>query len=327
MKKTISHNCSVCKSNNFIKLFSVGDFDNIGLDFDLLKCKICGMVQIYPLPDKKLLNTYYQQTYYGAGRLKFISAVEKAVVLANKYRANKIVKYITKVPSHKKTISKILDIGCGRGLLLNAFKKKGFDCFGVEREEFTSTHEDKLTIFKKDLKDIGFKTVSMDVIVLWHVFEHLIDPTKTLEELTRILKPGGLLVLSVPNFNSFQSFYFKNHWFHLDLPRHHYHFSLKNLNMLLNKNNYTIIYKSTYSVEQNIFGFIQSFFNKFIFFLPNNSFYFLLKQDKKKLSCYIKLCLWILLSLLIIPLAVTEFFASGILNRGAVLTIIAKKYI
>jgi len=325
MKKTISYNCTVCQSNNFIKLFSVGDFDNIGINFDLFKCKTCGIVQIFPLPDNNLLNKFYQATYYGAGQLKFISVIEKAVVLTNKHRANKIIKYISKYDSCQTPQKKILDIGCGRGLLLNAFQKKGYDCHGVERCEFATTHESKLKIYKKKLKNIGFKSDSIDAIILWHVLEHIINPSSLLEEITRILKPEGSLIVSVPNFNSFQSRFFREQWFHLDVPRHPYHFSLISLSKLLLDNKYTIVYKSTFSFEQNIFGFIQSFFNKFIFFLPKNSFYFLLKKDKKSFLGYNKLFLWVLLSISIIPLALAEYFLSSVINRGAVLTIFAKK--
>ena len=222
---------------------------------------------------------------------------------------------------------KILDVGCGRGLLLKAFKNFGYDCFGVERTEFNCDENDKneITIFKKDLNSIGFESGSKDVIVLWHVLEHILKPVEIIEELTRILSTEGLFVLSVPNIDSFQSRLFKNHWFHLDVPRHPYHFSLKPLNMILTENNYTIIYKSTFSIEQSIFGFIQSFFNKFIVCSPQNSFYFLLKKDKKTVYSYMKICFWLVLSVPVTPLALIECLISSIMKKGAVLTIYAKK--
>ena len=328
MQPSSTKNCIVCNNSNFVKLFSVEDFDNLGTSFDLFKCCTCKLAQIIPLPNGKMLDEFYHSTYYGSEQQKFVTIIEKLVKLSNKSRALNINKYFVKLNSacqgNKK---KILDVGCGRALLLKSFNNIGYDCYGVERSKFSADCDSikGVTIFKKDLKDIDFNTGSMDVVVLWHVLEHLLKPVETLKELTRILVPGGLLVLSVPNFNSFQALYFKKHWFHLDVPRHTYHFSLTSLSILLANNKYTIIRKSTFSIEQNIFGFIQSFFNKFIFFIPKNSFYFLLKKRGNSFSWYIKLCFWMTLSLFVFPFALGEYLISGIMRKGAVLTIYAKK--
>jgi SAM-dependent methyltransferase len=320
------NNCVICKNSSFIKLFTVEDFDNLKASFDLFKCNTCGFTQIFPFLVEEQLDKYYQKTYYGVGNKKFISVIENFIQLTNKCRAFKINKFLSEINRPKQNLNKkVLDLGCGRGLLLKAFHNMGFDCYGVERSDLVSFHEDDITVINKNLKDIGFKTASMDVVVLWHVLEHLLDPVAIFDELTRILGPNGLLVLSVPNFNSIQARFFRKHWFHLDIPRHPYHFSLEPLDILLSRNNYTIIHKSTFSLEQNIFGFIQSSFNKFLFFFPKNSFYLLLKKEKHSFLWFINLFFWIILFLFVIPFALAEYLISGAMKKGAVLTLYAKK--
>jgi len=74
-----------------------------------------------------------------------------------------------------------------------------------------------------------------DVIALWHSLEHLPEPWKVIEAASQKLKPGGLLLIAIPNIMSLQSKILKSKWFHLDAPRHLYFWSPKDLERLVNK--------------------------------------------------------------------------------------------
>lgn len=63
-----------------------------------------------------------------------------------------------------------------------------------------------------------------EAVSLYQVFEHLTEPRETLENISRIIKKDGILVISFPNINSLQSKIFKWRWFHLDPPRHLFFF-------------------------------------------------------------------------------------------------------
>ncbi len=102
---------------------------------------------------------------------------------------------------------------------------------GIAGLHFTQGELDGST-FKKDF---------FDVILLNHVFEHLPNPMETLKICNAILKPGGHIVIAVPNFNGISRIIFGNTWLPLEVPRHLFHFSSKTIKEILGKTNFTDI--------------------------------------------------------------------------------------
>jgi len=199
------------------------------------------------------------------------------------------------------------------------------ECHGVERESYASENKDTgITIHRSSLEDIQFDHAYFDAVIIWHVLEHLYRPIETLDEATRIIKDGGLVAIAVPNFSSLQSRWFKSGWFHLDLPRHLYHFDPDNLDQALTQRGFVVQSISTCSVEQNLFGFMQSLMNSFKFLGRSNTFYRLLKQHSG-FTNNLKLAGWLVLGLLVFPFTLAEFLISCVLNKGASVIVFAKK--
>lgn len=97
---------------------------------------------------------------------------------------------------------RILDIGCGLGFLLSGLKD-GWEKHGVEVSRFAARHAGELgTVFCGELHEAQYPDEYFDVIVMHHVIEHLEDPISTILEVRRILKPGGILLLGTPDFDS-----------------------------------------------------------------------------------------------------------------------------
>jgi 2-polyprenyl-3-methyl-5-hydroxy-6-metoxy-1,4-benzoquinol methylase len=131
---------------------------------------------------------------------------------------------------------KILDYGCGTGHFLAACRSNGWQVAGVEpnaraREE--ATRRVGQSIGADDLG--GFSAESFDAITLWHVLEHVHELTGTLKQLIGLLKPDGVLIIAVPNVESFDAQHYRQDWAAYDVPRHLYHFSPKTMTQLLKK--------------------------------------------------------------------------------------------
>jgi len=128
----------------------------------------------------------------------------------------------------------------------------------------------------QNLRDAKYPHEYFDQVVVWHVLEHLADPRGTLAEIRRVLKPGGKLVVAVPNYSSLQSRCFGAGWFHLDAPRHLFHFPVKGLRHLLESTGFQVEREHHFSLRQNPFGWVQSALN--CMRLPRNGLYTLLKR-------------------------------------------------
>ncbi|HLQ45249.1 MAG TPA: class I SAM-dependent methyltransferase, partial [Planctomycetaceae bacterium] len=113
-----------------------------------------------------------------------------------------------------------------------------------------------------DLREAAYPSQWFDAIVLWHVLEHLPDARATIQEVHRLLRPGGLLVVAVPNFSSWQARWAGCDWFHLDLPRHLIHFPVAALKELLAARGFACHSEHHFSLRQNPFGWVQSALNK-----------------------------------------------------------------
>jgi hypothetical protein len=175
------------------------------------------------------------------------------------------------------------------------------------------------------LEEAAYPEGSFDLVVLCHVLEHLSDPKATLEEIRRLLKPGGRLAVSVPNFSSWQARLMGPAWFHLDLPRHLFHFPAHGLRRLLEQAGFRCRSEKHFSLSQNPFGWVQSVLNHFESG-PRNDLYSLLKangipQPKKSLgnTLGLKLACW-----LGMPLALAASLFCAAFRRGATITLTAE---
>lgn len=108
---------------------------------------------------------------------------------------------------------KILDLGCGEGVLVEKYKKEGYDIIGVDIN-YSSEH-----VLQKDLFKTGFEDESFDIILFMDVIEHLDYPlqNKALIEIRRLLKKSGNLLISIPNLAHKKSRW--NFFFHGELIR------------------------------------------------------------------------------------------------------------
>jgi len=135
-----------------------------------------------------------------------------------------------------------LDIGCATGEFLNYFKNNGWNCTGIEPAKDPRKYA--IENFNLDVKaeealdQLGPDT--FDVITLWHVLEHVPNLNERLGQISKLLKPDGLLLIALPNHLSWDATYYKDFWAGFDVPRHLHHFSPDTVKLLLVKYNISI---------------------------------------------------------------------------------------
>lgn len=319
--------CRRCGHREQRKLFTAPAFDGDGSSYDLVECRGCGLVRTTPEPSEELLAGYYASSYYGDGdgERKFNAPMEYAIRLLTAQRARRILQGLgtSRHSTDADAPPRVLDIGCGRGLLLEAFRDLGCECHGLERSDFPPVEPGaEIRLHRGSLDDAGFSPGYFDVVVLWHVLEHLHDPFETLRSCARLLRAGGLLSVSVPNFDGFQAHCFRSNWFALDLPRHLYHFRLATLKSCLDDAGFEVRASSTWSADQNVYAFIQSLQNALLPPAGPNRMYELLKSRHAPL---VPLIAWSILAALIAPFALAESALAELCAKGATATVHARR--
>lgn len=257
-------------------LFTARDYIS-GDRFAVRQCRRCSLVRTSPAPSHEEKPRYYPPAYYGDAR-RYIFPIDFLLNRLQRRRSAQIHAANDKRPGS------VLDIGCGRGLLLAQLRKLGWTVTGIELSEraahFARTVM-QLDVRVGDVGDLHFEEEAFDAVVLWHVLEHVDDPASLLREVRRLVRPGGLVLIAVPNFGSIESRLSKGNWFHLDVPRHVTHFTPETLVNMLKAEQFKSERITFFSPEYDYFSVIQSALNWLG--IHQNSLYELLRAGPAKL--------------------------------------------
>jgi SAM-dependent methyltransferase len=135
-----------------------------------------------------------------------------------------------------------LDVGCGRGDLAGALLARGWRVAGVEPSGRAAAIAARrgVEMVGATLATAALPVSRYDVVVFRHSLEHLPEPVEDLRRTREALRPGGHVVISAPNFASWQRRRFAANWFHLDLPRHRVHFTPASLALALRRAGFAV---------------------------------------------------------------------------------------
>ncbi|MFH0865793.1 MAG: class I SAM-dependent methyltransferase [Bacteroidota bacterium] len=255
--------CRFCKGSNTSEQYSAVDiFDD---KWFVYHCNTCRAFFLAPFPSAMQLKKAYDASYYGAGEHKFIFSVEQFIDFFRRRKARKIASVIPCLAGRQAENAKVLDIGCGNGKFLKHLSALGnYELHGTELEGGSA---ERASLVKEIKLRIGYLNKDdfpqdyFHAVTLFHVFEHLEEPKKTLEIIHGILKKNGILLMSFPNISGWQAKIFKGRWYHLDPPRHLVFFAPDDLTKIMNDMGFTLIRKKYFSFEQNPYGWVQSSLN------------------------------------------------------------------
>lgn len=306
--------CPVCGDPTARPRFSVQ-----GVSSPVVVCSACGHGRFHPMLEPPAIHELYSQDYYGAPTSKFRQPVEFLVRLVG-------ARHTAFLASGLRPGARVLDVGCGRGVILTPLADKGLEVHGVEVNEHASAGADSRASIRiaPDLGEAGYDDGYFDEVIVWHVLEHLPDPGATLAEIHRILRPGGRVIIAVPNFASAQARWSGAAWFHLDLPRHLHHFPLPALEQLLTDSGFEVTSRHHFSLRQNPFGWIQSALNRWTS-MPNNALYVLLHHGSTATYDWkLRVRLWASLALGA-PFALVATVVAALARSGATVHVVAER--
>ena len=236
MKNTIVVNCPVCKKNKNSFYISTNALmhepNNELYIFDI--CDSCETVFLTNPVNLEKLNNYYTESYLPYRGSKAWGKYSAFVENSQKALDLKRVRFVKKYISKNELNSNVLDVGCGNPSFLKLLDQKvEVNCTGIDFSDsgWIGTNYQDLTLIKIAIEDFE-PTKLFDIITLWHYLEHDYNLHQTIEKLYNCLKPGGKIIIEVPDYNSFSAKIQKLHWQGWHSPRHLTLFSKKSFDVL-----------------------------------------------------------------------------------------------
>jgi 2-polyprenyl-3-methyl-5-hydroxy-6-metoxy-1,4-benzoquinol methylase len=227
-------NCPSCGQNDFEVLFESNmksDDFNVLFDYSMeghdsqkgvegylvpgkewgrhVKCRNCQLIYMNPMEKISKTNEYYckaKNNHAPTIRESYLKTAESQVRLIQKYASG----------------TNLLDIGCAQGFFLFSASRAGYTAKGIEMSQDAAEYairEFGLDVEAKPFEELRFAENRFDVVTLWQVLEHVPYPLMILKEVHRILKPGGLLVVSTPNIEGIPAKILRERWW--DIKRLH----------------------------------------------------------------------------------------------------------
>ena len=184
------------------------------LTFEYLRCVECGLVWMRDIPED--LRPFYAGGY---------AAIPQTLLELRAIAADEVYR-LEPVLRHKRG-GRLLEIGPWRGVFCLNAKDAGFEVSAIEMDggcvQFLREVVGVDAVQSIDpASTMAEMTERFDVIALWHSIEHLREPWVVVERAAERLAPGGILVVALPNIESFEFAVLKERWRHLDAPRHLY---------------------------------------------------------------------------------------------------------
>ena len=217
--------------------------------FEVVVCGECGSGQTRPFVAPEDLGALYPGNY-NAYALPEAPLAQAAATGLFRWRYWRALRRLPLRSLAESPPGHLLDVGSGRGDLGLVLGERGWEVDGLEpspeacaeaRSRGVPTACGTLT------NDAELLDGDFDAAVFQHSLEHVVEPADDLAVARELLKPGGLLIVSLPNFSSTQARRFGTDWFHLDLPRHRTHFTARGLERLLERSGFAVESLSTSS--------------------------------------------------------------------------------
>jgi len=238
--ETTETNCNFCGSHDDQLMFEGPDrLERLPGQFRLVQCRQCGLVRQNPRLTWNSLEAYYPENYISYGQSNEHAQAGRRWIAdwGTRKRVNSVERHVRG--------GSILEVGCGTGLFIAGLLRRGhWQVTGIEPTKYACEYARTTTgatIYNNRFSEIQLPDGSFDVVAMWNVLEHVDDPSATLLQVSRLLRPQGLLVFSVPNVESLAARVFGKYWLGWDQPRHLFLFPAPMLRPMLDQAGYDLV--------------------------------------------------------------------------------------
>lgn len=232
---TTLSNCPCCGASSFEPFILCKDYTVSQESFQIVSCKSCSFKFTNPRPKADKIGDYYKSESYISHSNTSKGLISKLYKAVRNYTLKGKLDLISRY-SQK---GSLLDYGCGTGMFLSAARSSTWNAYGIEPDpgarEFAKKESGAQVYADVETAHGMLSGVDFNCITLWHVLEHVVDLNQTLSWFNSKLKPGGSLIIAVPNYTSHDAKTYKEFWAAYDVPRHLYHFDQKCMVELLEK--------------------------------------------------------------------------------------------
>jgi len=281
-------------------------------DYELARCRLCASaVTIASAPAEA-----HESGAYGGGAPRLARLVAPLLRRFDRRRLTQLREVGLSPPG------RLLDIGAGRGRFVAQARAVGWYAHGIEpsRRGVEAAKAIGIELVAGDIDSADVPPGSLDAATLWHVLEHVEDPGAALERIAGWLRPGGMLLVGVPNLASVQARLGGARWYHLDVPRHRTHFTLAGLESLLRAHGLEPVDARHVLAEHNPFGLWVSLVSRGT--RVPSWLYHALKHNAPLRS---RDALVTALALPLVPLAVVLEVLFGLAGRGGTVSVVARR--
>lgn len=213
--------CLICSHSAFRRL------PRYSKDF-LVKCRNCGFVFSQRIPTQAELVEEYSSTYSRNDAISPITLkrYDEIFLFLEQFRRN----------------NNIIDVGAGNGHFIQAAKLRGWNAFGTEFDEraVAICASKGVTMHHGKLDPSNYQPGQFDVITSFEVIEHINNPIEEVQNFFHLLRSGGLVYLTTPNYNSLSHLLLREKWTVFNYPEHLSYYTPRTLSRLFGENGFSV---------------------------------------------------------------------------------------